>query len=478
MSEELKKILARNIQSLFEGDYGFEDMEVAFGLEDKNDNLTDEEKNQFGDFEDADEVKSNYNSKDAYVQPALNKVHKDADKEATDYYKDVAKKMKSYQKPNQEATQSRIGEAIDAPKRNVEDSEEEMGLKAPTGTGMEGLRYDDEETENYKEFEKRVDDLNDDKEGTLYNKMKKAGERYKDYKYGDKYPESENEYQETPRVRTTKNETIMKYSDVIKENIFKTKGKIMSEEQVAKVAKKVPSRVKVDETVFAITDGDKYYRLIWEGAEDGEPIITHEKNKEVFNESIEKMKHLWSFNSKDTISTKKTVAENNEDVFKSMLDKMRGGLIKEEEEMCEECGSDYMEEEEELTPKQSKEMDTDKDGDIDGEDLSNLRKGKKDDVNEEEELNEFFGGRKRRKAELEADFKTKSRVWAAKGVIDQPTRTDFLEFMNAAEDDNYEGKTGLDKVNRKIVYRNADDINWRGLGLNRSGSFGGTGTGE
>jgi hypothetical protein len=317
----------------------------------------------------------------------LNKVQKDAGKEATDYYREVLNKMRDYQKPNQEASPSRIGEAFDAPKRNVEDSEEEMGLKGPTGTGMEGLRYDDEETDNYKEFEERVDDLNDDKEGTLYNKMKKAGKRYKDYKYGDKFDKVEDEYHDTPRVRTTKNETVMKYSDVIKENIFKTKGKIMTEEQVAKVAKKVPSRVKVDETVFAITDGDKYYRLVWEGAEDGEPVITHEKNKEVFNESIEKMKHLWNFNSKDTISTKKTVTENTDDIFKKMLDKTRGGLLREEEEeTCEECGKNvcecgtsYMEEEEELTPNQSKEMDTDKDGDIDGEDLKNLRNRKKNE---------------------------------------------------------------------------------------------------
>lgn len=59
--------------------------------------------------------------------------------------------------------------------------------------------------------------------------------------------------------------------------------------------------------------------------------------------------------------------------------------MNEEGEMCEECGYDNMEEmdrfdevfadmNEELSPEQSKEMDTDKDGDIDAEDLANLRK--------------------------------------------------------------------------------------------------------
>jgi hypothetical protein len=95
----------------------------------------------------------------------------------------------------------------------------------------------------------------------------------------------------------------------------------------------------------------------------------------------------------------------------------------------------------------------------------------------EEELNEFFGGRKRRKAALEDDFKLKARLWRKKGVIGGMTRTDFLEFMSAAEEDDYQGKVGLDKQNGKIVYRPSSDINWAGLGLNRSGSFGGTGAG-
>jgi hypothetical protein len=187
-------------------------------------------------------------------------------------------------------------------------------------------------------MEERMDELNGgDGEDTTYGKMKKAGEKYKEYKYGDKYDEVEGEYQETPRVRTTtkENREIMKYSDVIEENIFKTKGNIVSEEQVIKVANKIPSRVKIDETVFAITDGENYYRLIWEGTEeDGEAVITHQKNKEIVNESVEKMRHLWNFDASNNESTKKTVAEGNEDVFKNMLNKMResDGLIGQDSE--------------------------------------------------------------------------------------------------------------------------------------------------
>ena len=75
----------------------------------------------------------------------------------------------------------------------------------------------------------------------------------------------------------------------------------------------------MDETVFAVTDGNNYYRLIWEGEEDGEAVITHEKNTKVVSESIDKMKHLWDFNSSKTTSTKNIVKENEDDNFKKMF---------------------------------------------------------------------------------------------------------------------------------------------------------------
>ena len=112
----------------------------------------------------------------------------------------------------------------------------------------------------------------------------------------------------------------MEYTDVIEENIFKANGKLISEEQVLKIANKVPSRVKIDESVFAITDGDNYYRLMWEG---DEPVITHSKNTKVVSESISKMKAMWEFNTKDSHSTKKNITESGDDAFKRMFKQMR-----------------------------------------------------------------------------------------------------------------------------------------------------------
>ncbi len=90
------------------------------------------------------------------------------------------------------------------------------------------------------------------------------------------------------------------------------------------------------------------------------------------------------------------------------------------------------------------------------------KKHVKGSVSESEELNE---GKRSRKRALEADFKKKASIWSRKGAIKKPTRTDYLEFMAAAEEDGYRGKVGLDKENKTLIYRNAEDINWGGLGL-------------
>jgi hypothetical protein len=376
MSKNIKNIVKKNLNSLFE-DHGFEDMEVAFGVQHKQDNLSDEEKNQFGDMEElkVDVEKKGVNLGKPSVDPKLQSVQKKASKEAGDYYKEVSDKMKKFQE-TETSKESQIGESINEiiggqlsptqrgrvideiinssneyskeqlesldlkdlvniyrgvvtkneefnpPKRNVEDDEDFM-YNGHMGTGMTGIRYDDEGTENHKNFEERVNELNGDDE--TYEKLDKYGKEYKEYKYGDKYDEVEGDYQETPKVRTTQKENVMKYSDVIEENIFKTKGEIKSKEQVLKVASKVPNRVKIDETVFAITDGDNYYRLMWEGTEnEGEAIITHNKSTETMTESIDKMKYLWNFDASDAESVKKNVTESGEDAFKRLFNKMKG----------------------------------------------------------------------------------------------------------------------------------------------------------
>jgi hypothetical protein len=324
MSKNIKKLIKENLNQLLETK-GFEEMEVAFGLKEKSDNLSDAEKKQFEEMKSVQDKETGViNLGDSTVQPALNKVHKEDAKDADDYYKAVAKKMLGFQETS-ESEQSQIGEAFEAPKVNRKDDQledEEVYDVEALGPGMLALKYDNEGTPVHKRFEERMEDMNGD--DLTYQKLKGNSEKYKKHKY-----EKPDEYQKPPKVRVT-NEDIYKYSDVIKENIFKVKGEIKSKEQVIKLTNKLPQRVKVNETEFAVTDGENFYKLIWEGDTNGEAVIIREKNTRLVNESIDKMKSLWGYKSSNTTSTKKTIKENTDESFYKMMNKVRG-LVKENE---------------------------------------------------------------------------------------------------------------------------------------------------
>ena len=341
---------------------GFEHMEVAFGVKEKSDNLSDAEKKQFGEWETIQDEKG-VNLGKSTVQPALDKVHKDAGKDADEYHKDVNQKMKDFQKTST-SKPSQIGESTENPKVNREDNEDDSEVynTEALGPGQLALRYDNEGTPVHKKFEERMEDMNGD--DLTYKKLKGYSEKYKKHR---------EEYRQTPKVRMTneseskaidkekelawkkfqkdnhvtdktikvarqdfekeyaeknktdnKNVGIKEYSDVLSENIFKVKNTIKSKDQVIKFVDKLPTRVKVNETEFAVTDGENYYKLIWEGSlEDGEAVILNEMNVNVVNENIDKMKHLWHFKSSDKISTKKNIKEGSDDVFFKMMNKMR-----------------------------------------------------------------------------------------------------------------------------------------------------------
>ena len=324
MSKNIKKILKEKMNHLFETK-GFEDMEVAFGVKDKSDNLDSEEAGQFGPMETVEDYFDKISKKgtklgEPSVQPALTKVHKEDKKDADDYYKEVAKRMVGFQKTD-ESEPTQIGEAFDSPKVDRKDDQtepEDVYDTEALGTGMQALKYDNEGTEVHDKFEERMEDLNDG--DATYEKLKKYSEKYLKHKYEDP-----DEYHYTPKVRATDKAIKSEgYSDIGKENIFKVKGTIKNKKQIIKLVDRLPSRVRVDETVFSITDGQNSYRLVWEGAEDGEVIVTHEKNVSIVNESINKMRHLWEFKSSDSTTTKKNITESSDESFKRMFNKLKG----------------------------------------------------------------------------------------------------------------------------------------------------------
>ena len=314
MSNKIKKLVKKNLKTLLETK-GFEHMEVAFGVKEKSDNLSDAEKKQFGSMETIQDEKG-VKLGDSSVQPELNKVHKKDKQEEDEYFKDVEEKMKKFQTTS-EAEPTQIGEAFDPPKVNRKDDQtepEEVYDTEALGPGMLALRYDNEGTPVHNKFKERMDDMNG--EDLTYKKLKGYGEKYLKHKY-----EEPDEYHYTPKVRVTDKAVNETYMDVLKENIFKVKGTIKSKEQVLNLVNKLPERVRVDETVFAVTDGENEYRLIWEGQEDGEAIITHQKNINIVNESINKMKHLWEFKSSNQ---NKKIIKENDDVFFKIMNKVRG----------------------------------------------------------------------------------------------------------------------------------------------------------
>lgn len=320
MSNNIKKTIKKKIDILLETK-GFEDMEVAFGVKHKSDNLSKKEKAQFGSLETIQDKETGLvKLGSADVQPQLDKVHKEEMKDAEEYYKMVLDRMRNFQKTDT-SEPSQIGEAFEIKKVNREDDqtkEDEVYSTEALGPGMLALKYDNEGTPVYDKFMKRMDELNDD--DSTYKKLRAYSEKYLKHKY--KAPD---EYHYTPKVRTTDKPISenKNYSDVIKENIFKTKSVIKSKEQVLKLTEKLPNRIKVNETEFAITDGENYYKLIWEGSINGEAVITHEKNTKLVNETIDKMKHLWNFNSSKTISTKGIVKETEDDKFKKTFRKLK-----------------------------------------------------------------------------------------------------------------------------------------------------------
>jgi hypothetical protein len=99
------------------------------------------------------------------------------------------------------------------------------------------------------------------------------------------------------------------------------------------------------------------------------------------------------------------------------------------------------------------------------------------DTMDEAAMEELFGGAKRKKENMRSEFLKYAKVWKAKGAIRGMNQEMLDDLMAQAEADGFEGKPGIDKETQLMTYRPSSEINWAGLGLNRSGSFGGTGTG-
>lgn len=308
---KFKKIIKEGISNLLETK-GFEEFEVAFGVKHKSDNLSDVEKNQFGPM---GQLKTSEGG--SFPNPKVtgtkevDKANLQGGKDAQSYYKEVVNKIKNFQTPND-------GNKIEGPRvpTNTGDNNERIET---TGydNGISGMEVTaDLATEKggseqtKKVYKDRVEKLQGDKSN--FDKFKKKAKETNDLKYK----------KDAQNTRPVKAQTSNQPKN---ENTFKVNGKLVSEEQVLKLSTKLPSRIKMDETKFEITDGENTYKLIWEGDnETGEAVITNYKNNQLVNEDVEKMKHLWGFKSDTSISTKKNITESGDDAFRRMFKSVKG----------------------------------------------------------------------------------------------------------------------------------------------------------
>lgn len=223
------------------------------------------------------------------------------DKEFNDgYYKETDKKFKDYLNLEDDD--------FDTPKVNADEELE----KTYGGSGMEGLTYDNEDTEVAKKFVKRNDDLNKpskdyylkkDEIDDVYSKLKKKSEIYK---------KDKEIFQNTKPVRAIQAKT--KSESTIKRLTYKTE---FVNENVA--LNLIPEEFKQNDLVFEMTDGNKVLKVRWEGGKKGKGIILISKDNKKINNELKRMHELFEYNSRETFGKSNLLTEEKElgNIFKT-----------------------------------------------------------------------------------------------------------------------------------------------------------------
>jgi hypothetical protein len=100
----------------------------------------------------------------------------------------------------------------------------------------------------------------------------------------------------------------------------------------------IPEHYKVDDKEFEMTDGNETYRVKWEGSlTEGEAIVLSSENKAFIKEDMEKIQHLFNYNSEETLGTLKgneRIDENAE--FANVWGKTKELLKENKEDETEE----------------------------------------------------------------------------------------------------------------------------------------------
>ena len=239
----------------------------------------------------------------------------------TDALKNFDKKMSNYYEFDKD-------EEFIEPKVNRSDYEEAYEVEALGAGKMSGLKYDNEDTEVFKSFMKRIDDLNDtseydkdfgthdgfgegEKEDDTYELLKTNSEKYKKHKY-----DKPDEYQETPRVRVTNESKDNKMKRLNFKNEFKTENDVLE---------LIPEHYKSDGHVFLMTDGNQTYKVRWD-EELNEGTVLSYKNKSMINEDTDKMKKLFNYKYSDSMGKTNNYSEET-NTFKNLFESTKGKTL-------------------------------------------------------------------------------------------------------------------------------------------------------
>lgn len=252
------------------------------------------------------------------------KIHKEDATINNDALKEIGKKLEDY-----------YGDELKEldPVLKVDREQEATGdvdvyeVEALGAGKMSALKYDDEGSETFKKFMKRMDDLNDtseydkefgtkdgfgetDKKDDTYEKLTKAANEYDKYKYNEP-----TEYQQTPRVRVTKGVNESKNSKMKRLNF---KNEFTSVEEVKEL---IPENYKVDNHTFLMTDGNQTYKFRWDESLKEATVLNY-KNTQQINENVEKMKRLYDFEYGD-VNTKTNDYTEETKVFKNLMESVK-----------------------------------------------------------------------------------------------------------------------------------------------------------
>ena len=255
------------------------------------------------------------------------KVQTASKKENDKAYKDVEKKMKTYEKE----TTKGATDSIDEPKYDYEGSEKEYHDEMEIRNGVEMNRYDNDPSERFKEraimaiegdalMGNSPEYANVVAKGQGGNpdfgkelvKTIKASAAKRDAatpaldQFGDDIEEK------NVGIRGTKSASKPSISgkSVAVESKQETKTPIMETNKMKRLRFKskfdgvdnalnlIPESYKVDNKVFEITDGNENYRVRWEGGlNEGEAIVLIASDKTLVESDMKHMAHLMGFKS-------------------------------------------------------------------------------------------------------------------------------------------------------------------------------------